>query len=58
MNAGGRTVVYPGLDEPEHRQLSNLWNTVGYLAGYAVDDFGGESTSRVQEGPLPELLGG
>jgi hypothetical protein len=57
MNAGGRTVVYPGLDDPEHRQLSNLWNTVGYLAGYEVDDFGSEGPSRVQQGPLHELLG-
>ena len=55
---GGRTIVYPGLGGAEHRQLSNLWNTLGYLTGATLDDFGGESgPSRRAFGPLPELLG-
>jgi hypothetical protein len=56
MAPGGRTVVYPGIDEPEHRQLSNLWTTVGNLGGVEMDDFGSEGRSRVHERPLPELL--
>ncbi len=58
----GRTLVYPGLsarETGEHRQVSNLWNTLGALAGLDLNDFGGESLrggTRVVEGPLLELL--
>jgi len=57
LQTGGKTVVYPGVDAPAHRQVSNLWNTVGHLAGYELNDFGDEGVARIQEGPLPELLG-
>ena len=33
LTSAGKTIVYPGLDEANHHQLSNLWNTVGHLAG-------------------------
>ena len=54
---GGRTVVYPGLGKGAHRQVSNLYNTLGHLLGAPVDDFGAEGASRVAEGPLAELMG-
>ena len=55
---GGRTVVYPGVASEGNRQLSNLWNTLGYLAGATLDDFGGEEGDlRRAFGPLGELMG-
>lgn len=57
LRTGGRTVVYPGVDAgPTHRQVSNLWNTLGYLAGEELDTFGHEGPIRVAEGPLSELM--
>lgn len=56
LELGGRTVAYPGIDAGGHRQLSNLWNTLGYAAGEALDDFGAEGPARRAEGPLAELL--
>lgn len=57
LRTGGRTVVFPGLGSGGHRQVSNLWNTLGHLAGAELDDFGGEGPTRVARGPLAELLG-
>ncbi|MGE0786643.1 MAG: DUF1552 domain-containing protein [Sandaracinaceae bacterium] len=57
LRSGGKTIVVPGRSEPGHRQLSNLWNSVGYLAGQTLDTFGGEGPSRVAPGPLSELVG-
>ena len=57
LRPGGRTIVYPGLGDDGHRQLSNLWNTLGHLAGDSLDLFGGEEGDlRSAPGPLPELL--
>lgn len=58
LKTGGRTIIYPGVDTGDmgHRQLSNLWNTLGHLAGDALDTFGSEGPSRVAPGPLSELL--
>lgn len=61
LRTGGRSLVYPGLDRfgAGHRQVSNLWNTLGYLACEHLDAFGGEDLgggSRSAEGPLAELL--
>lgn len=57
VRTGGRTLVYPGLSAGSaHRQLSNLWNTLGYLAGEDLDTFGAEGPTRVAEGPLSELM--
>ncbi|MGE0784227.1 MAG: DUF1552 domain-containing protein [Sandaracinaceae bacterium] len=57
LKPGGRTVLYPGLSSANHRQLSNLWNTLGHVAGVALDEFGGEAGNlRKAPGPLPELL--
>ena len=53
---GGRTLVYPGIESANHRQLSNLWNTVGHLGGFDLNDFGEEGPTRIAEGPLGELL--
>ena len=57
LTSAGKTIVYPGLDEANHHQLSNLWNTVGHLAGQDLNEFGGEGPSRRHAGPLAELLG-
>lgn len=53
---GGRSVVYPGLRSGGHRQMSNLWNTMGYLGGVELDDFGAEGPNRRALGPLEELM--
>lgn len=52
---GGKTIAYAGLGTPRHRQLSNLWNTVGHAAGIDLDTFGDERHFRVAPGPLTEL---
>lgn len=61
LRTGGRTIVYPGLDQfgRGHRQVSNLWNTLGHLACEDLNAFGGERLgggTRSAEGPLSELL--
>ena len=61
LRTGGRTLVYPGLDRfgMGHRQVSNVWNTLGHLAGEDLNAFGGEKLlagTRSAEGPLTELL--
>jgi hypothetical protein len=59
LKTGGQTVVYPGVDSggAAHRQVSNLWNTLGHLAGEPLDTFGAEGPFRVAPGPLSELMG-
>lgn len=62
LRTGGRTLVYPGLNRfgAGHRQVSNLWNTLGHLASEELVAFGGENLgagTRSAEGPLTELLG-
>jgi hypothetical protein len=59
LDTGGRTIVYPGVDSggSAHRQVSNLWNTLGHLAGEQLDTFGAEGPYRVAPGPLSELMG-
>jgi Protein of unknown function (DUF1552) len=58
LKTGGRTIVYPGVDTggSGHRQVSNLWNTLGHLAGDDLNSFGGEGPLRFATGPLPELM--
>lgn len=57
LRRGGRTVLYPGVGSSANRQLSNLWNTLGYLAGESLDLFGGEEGDlRMAPGPLDALL--
>jgi len=55
LRTGGRTIVYPRVGRPENRQVSNLFNTLGYCAGQQLDDFGDEGPRRIARGPLPEL---
>ena len=43
-------------DGTNNRQLSNLYNTLGYAAGTVLDDFGEEGETRIATGPLAELL--
>ena len=58
LNTGGRTIVYPGVGTggKNHRQVSNLWNTLGHVAGEQLDTFGNEGPHRVAPGPLAELM--
>lgn len=55
---GGRSVVYPRYESANHRQMSNLWNTLCHAMGVPEDDFGDEEAAglRYAAGPLPELL--
>lgn len=57
LRTGNRTVVFPGLRSAGHRQVSNLWNTLGHLAGVELDHFGQEGPTRIAPGPLGELFG-
>ncbi len=57
LRTGNRTIVFPGLRSAGHRQVSNLWNTMGHLAGAQLDRFGREGPTRVAPGPLGELIG-
>jgi hypothetical protein len=56
LRPGGRTLIYPRIGEGGHRQLSNLWNTLGHLVGEDLNEFGDEGPARVAPGPLSELL--
>jgi hypothetical protein len=68
LQTGGRTIVYPGIGAGNnHRQVSNLWNTLGQLTGamqatlptgtnISFDVFGGEGPNRIAHGPLSELM--
>lgn len=59
LRSEGRSLIYPDFYDggAGHRQLSNLWNTIGGpLAGTTLDDFGGEGANRRAAGPLEELV--
>ena len=57
LKTDGRSVAYPKMGKDAHRQVSNLFNTLGHAAGLDLDDFGGESEKqRVALGPLAELF--
>lgn len=57
LRTGGRTLVFPGQAAGgAHRQLSNLWNTLGHVAGQDLNRFGAEGPTRIAAGPLGELL--
>ena len=68
LSTGGRTIVYPGVETggTAHRQISNLWATLGKLAGATptqvgktqvdFDMFGKEGPGRITPGPLSELM--
>jgi hypothetical protein len=58
--SSGKTLFYPGLRSGNHRQVSNLWNTIGTLGlndpARRLVDFGAEGRRRVATGPLDELI--
>ncbi|MEL6349782.1 MAG: hypothetical protein AAFV53_42155 [Myxococcota bacterium] len=56
LKTEGRTVVFPGVNHANNRQMSNLFNTIGYLAGEPLDNFGMEGVTRIAEGPLSALM--
>lgn len=68
LATGGRTIVYPGVESggSAHRQISNLWATLGKLAGATptqvgttkvdFDMFGKEGPGRIAPGPLSEVM--
>ena len=58
LNTAGRTLILPKLDSSSsgRRQVSNLFNTLGHLAGDDLNDFGKEGPRRFKEGPLDILL--
>ena len=57
LKTDGRTVVYPRYRHDNNRQVSNLFNTLGYAAGVELDEFGHEGSTRVAAGPLSEIWG-
>jgi hypothetical protein len=61
LRTGGRTVIYPDLRDggAHHRQLSNLWQTLGGpVVGQRFETFGAEGATRIAPGPLADLLDG
>lgn len=54
LGAGNRSIVYPRYTKPNNRQVSNVFNSLAYIAGQPLDTFGND-THRVAEGPLSEL---
>ncbi len=57
MKTDGRTVIFPELGETNHRQVSNVFNSLGHAAGdSSFNLFGAEGTTRVAPGPLSELF--
>jgi len=57
LRTSGQTIIYPRLGQPQHRQVSNLFNTLGHCAGSPLMEFGGEGSTRVMPGPLSEIFG-
>jgi hypothetical protein len=55
LQVAGQTLVYPKFDNPNNRQLSNLFNTLGFAAGEELVDFGNEGPNRIAEGELTEI---
>lgn len=56
LKTDGRTVIFPALGETQHRQVSNLFNTLGHAAGDSMfNSFGNEGDARVAPGPLSEV---
>lgn len=55
LRGGGRTLLYPRMGASGHRQMSNLFNTLGHAAGLPLTHFGAEGAARVAPGPLTEL---
>ncbi len=51
----GRAVVFPKESRDAHRQVSNLFNTLGHAAGLDLNEFGEEALSRKAPGPLDEI---
>lgn len=57
LKTDGRTVVYPGLAQGGHRQLSSLFTTFAHAVGEPIESFGNEGPTLTQTGPLGELMG-
>lgn len=55
VRTDGRAVVFPRVGKDRHRQVSNIFQTLGHVAGLDLDEFGEEGTKRVEPGPLSEL---
>jgi hypothetical protein len=43
------------VDNPNNRQVSNLFNALGHAAAEDLNTFGGEGIKRIAEGPLSEF---
>lgn len=58
LETKGRALIYPSYkDTTNNRQMSNVFNTLGHVAGLDLNTFGQEGSTRVAEGPLSALLG-
>jgi len=56
LSQGNSCTVYPSYGNTNNRQLSNMYNTLGHLAGTPISEFGIDS-NRITSGPLQEILG-
>lgn len=51
----GRSLVYPNFRSSSSRQVSNIFDTLGHVAGADLNDYGAGGTARIAEGPLSEI---
>jgi hypothetical protein len=58
LRTGGRTLIFPKHEYENNPRVSNLFNTLGHLAGQNLQDWGGEPDKRERGGVLSELLNG
>jgi len=55
LKTGGRTLIYPRRGQDGHRQVSNVFNTLGFTAGENLTHFGNEGAKREKPGPLEAI---
>lgn len=58
IQTGGRTLLYPKHGKAGNQRVSNVFSTLGYMAGYrdTAAKFGGEPDVETVGGPLSELI--
>ena len=56
LKTGGRTLISPKFGTAGNLRVSNVLNTLGHVAGFDLNDWGGEPDRKTVGGPIPELL--
>lgn len=58
VTTGGRTLIYPRAGSAGNKRVSNLFSSLGFVAGYRDEaaKFGGEPDKEQVGGPMDELV--